>query len=158
MDSPALMKPMTARRLTPAERGLAARMFGQGLDPVRVWIWALVGWNRGFVPSGRLIVWPARRAFRDFGQAPLRQQAVFVHELAHVWQAQNGINMLTAKLKAGDRPCDYAYDLEEACAFQARNIEQQAMIFEHAFLAACGDEAPYPAAMYAEVLPTKPFA
>jgi hypothetical protein len=158
MEPAALMKPMRLRRPTTAERGLAREMFGATIAMDRVRIWSIPVWTRAFVPNGRLIVWPAATAHRDFGDAPLRRQAVFIHELTHVWQAQNGINLLAAKLRTGDRACDYAYDLAEDCAFQARNIEQQAMIFEHAFLARRGHQAPYTAERYAAVLPCKGLA
>ena len=125
-------------------------MFGDGLDTARVRLLALPVWPRAFVAGSRLIVWPARAAPRDFGQAPLAAQAVFVHELTHVWQAQNGVRLLWAKLRAGDRTAAYAYDLAHGPAFRDLNIEQQAMVVEHAFLASRGVPAPFPPHLYAE--------
>lgn len=144
------MKPLTFRRLTEGERALAAEMFGAGLDAARVRLLALPVWRRGFVAGPRLMVWPARSALRDFStpETPLRTQAVFVHELTHVWQAQNGISLLLAKIRAGDRPSSYTYDLE-AAEFPQMNIEQQAMIVEHAFLSSRGGMAPHPKQAYA---------
>lgn len=144
------MKPFTLRGLTPGERALAAEMFGEGLDAVRVRLLALPAWRRAFVAGPRLMVWPAISARADFGASdtPLMVQAVFVHELTHLWQAQNGVSLLLAKIKAGDRPASYAYDLE-AAEFPQMNIEQQAMIVEHAFLASRGGKAPHPAQAYA---------
>lgn len=145
------MKPFERRRLTPGERALAAEVFGGGLDPGRVRILALPAWRRAFVAGPRLMVWPARGAARDFAAAPLAAQAVFVHELTHVWQAQNGVGLLRAKLKAGDTDAAYAYDLRGGAAFADLNIEQQAMVVQHAFLAARGGPAPHPAALYTKV-------
>ena len=149
------MAPFQRRQLTSAERALADERFGRALDPGRVRLLAIPAWRRAFVPGGRLIVWPAAEALFDFAapQVPLEVQAMFVHELAHVWQAQNGVNLLAAKLRAGDGPAAYAYDLLRGPEFTALNIEQQAMAVEHAFLASRGAAAPHPASVYAEALP-----
>lgn len=143
------MSPFAVRRLTPGERALAAEVFGDGLDAGRVRILAIPVWNRAFVAGPALIVWPGRTAPRDFANEPLRRQATFVHELTHVWQAQNGVQLLLAKIKAGDGPAAYAYALKPDGTFATMNIEQQAMVVEHAFLASRGGETPHPAARYA---------
>lgn len=154
------MRPGEVRRLTPAEQALAREMFGESLDSARVRLFAIPLWRRAFVPNGRLIAWPAVAASRDFGGAstPLSIQAVFVHELTHVWQAQQGINLLKAKLATGDGRAAYAYDLDDGCAFRLRNIEQQAMVMEHAFLARRGVKTPYPPAAYAAALGDRELA
>ncbi|WP_240606383.1 hypothetical protein [Phenylobacterium kunshanense] len=145
-------KPFRLRRLSPGERALAAEVFGAGLDAGRVRILALPLWRRAFVAGPGLIVWPAASLPADFAasEVPLRAQAVFVHELTHVWQAQNGVRLLLAKIKAGDSAASYAYDLERGPGFLAMNIEQQAMVVEHAFLASRGGETPHPASLYVE--------
>ena len=156
MMTPGRMKPLSVRRLTAGERGLAGEMFGPGLDADRVWILALPVWNRAFVAGPALIVWPAATLPADFAapDVPLWLQAVFVHELTHVWQAQNGVALLLAKIKAGDSAASYAYDLTDGRDFGAMNIEQQAMVVEHAFLASRGGETPHPPALYAEASPS----
>ncbi|MFN3584742.1 hypothetical protein [Phenylobacterium sp.] len=145
------MKPFALRRLAAGERELCAEVFGPALDAGRVRLFALPAWTRAFVAGPALIVWPARTARADFAapHVPLRDQATFVHELAHVWQAQHGVSLLLAKLKAGDRPASYAYDLAQGPDFQELNIEQQAMVVEHAFLASRGGHAPHPPELYA---------
>jgi hypothetical protein len=143
------MKPLRIRRLTEGERALAAEMFGSGLDACRVRLLALPAWSRAFVAGPRLMVWPAADAVEDFSTAPLPAQAVFVHELTHVWQAQNGISLLLAKIKAGDSHASYDYRLDGADDFAALNIEQQAMVVQHAFEVSRGGRAPYPAELYA---------
>jgi len=144
-----LMPPCTLRRLTTGEVALAAEMFGPGLDARRVWLFAIPAWNRAFVPGGRLVVWPAAAARADFSDpaTPLATQATFVHELTHVWQAQNGVNLLAAKLRAGDAAASYRYDLE-AQGFADLNIEQQASVVEHAFLARRGATTQHATARY----------
>lgn len=151
MTSPR-MKPLTWRRLTVGERGFAAEMFGAGLDARRVRIFAIPVWNRAFVAGPGLIVWPAATVPWDFAapQVPLRVQAVFVHELTHVWQAQHGVSLILGKIRAGDGDASYQYDLLGGREFTAMNIEQQAMVVEHAFVASRGGETPHPPALYAE--------
>jgi len=152
MMAPAPAKPFSLRRLTPGERGLSAEMFGAGLDAGRVRLLALPVWNRAFVAGPGLMVWPAATIREDFAapEVPLAVQAVFVHELTHVWQAQHGVALLLAKIKAGDSAASYAYDLDGGRPFTAMNIEQQAMVVEHAFVASRGGATPHPAPRYAE--------
>jgi hypothetical protein len=88
-------------------------------------------------------------AYADFAEAPVWLRSLFVHELTHVWQAQNGVSLLLAKIKAGDSARSYAYDLNGGVEFLAMNIEQQAMVVEHAFVASRGGETPHPAPLYA---------
>lgn len=145
--------PAALRRLSEGECALAREVFGAGIEPARIRILAIPFWNRAFVAGPGLIVWPAATVRTDFSEpaTPLRVQGVFVHELTHVWQAQNGVQLLLAKIKAGDREESYAYDLSGGPAFPAMNIEQQAMVVEHAFLASRGGKAPHDRALYAEV-------
>jgi len=149
------MKAGRLRRLTVGEQGLAREVFGERIAPGKVFVFALPLWPRPFVAGSRLMVWPARSALEDFADpgTPLSLAAVFVHELTHVWQAQNGINLLIGKLKAGDRAASYAYDLGGAPDFSRLNIEQQAMVVQHAFTLRRGGRAPYDATAYASVLP-----
>ena len=139
------------RRLTEGETAIAREVFGGGIAPERVRILAVPIWNRAFVAGPRLIVWPAATARADFADpaTPLRVQAVFVHELTHVWQAQGGVNLLVSKIKAGDRPASYAYELVDGEAFLGMNIEQQAMVVEDAFRLSRGGKAPQSAELYA---------
>lgn len=142
------MKSFRLRRLTASERALAWEMFGDGLAAGRVRILAIPVWPRAFVAGPSLIVWPARALPADFGEASLRAQATLVHELTHVWQAQNGVRLILAKLRAGDNAAAYAYDLTVDTDFTALNIEQQAMVVEHAFLASRGGATPFAAELY----------
>jgi len=150
------MRPAQVRRLTAGERELAREMFGAALEPGRVRLLSAPVLARAFVAGPGLIVWPTRSAWADFSapEVPLRAQAVFVHELTHVWQAQQGINLLFAKLRAGDDARAYGYDLAGAPDFSQLNIEQQAMVVEHAFLAARGARTPFAAAQYEACLPS----
>ena len=153
-----LMRPGSVRPLTQGERALAREMFGDALDlaPVRI-LACPPGWNRTFV-AGRWfrrdwIVYPAKDALTDYADAPLSNQATLIHELTHVHQAQTGANLLFAKLKAGDSRAAYAYHLSGERPWAALNIEQQATLVEHLFLARRGIATPWPAETLARLAP-----
>lgn len=150
------MTPGALRRLTSGEIHLARSVFGEKLKACGVWLLALPFWTRAFVPGSRLIVWPAASALKDFSLAPLEVQGVLIHELTHVWQAQHGVNLILAKVRAGDSDQAYAYDLSADCIFEHLNIEQQAMILQHAFLAANGASAPFKTHVYSAALANWP--
>jgi hypothetical protein len=145
------------RGLTEGEKRLIRAEFGEAvrLDEVRL---AAMPWplDRAFVPGrarGRSwICWPGRGLPDDFAVAPLSLQAVLIHEMVHIWQAQKGVNLLTEKLRAGDGPRAYAYPASR-CDWSALNIEQQAMAVEHRFRAARGLRVPADAGHYASVCP-----
>ena len=150
------------RTLAAGERALAQGVFGEAIDLDRVRVltppWPWWPLSRAFVPGRWFgcdwIVWPRRKASDDLSAGAFGLQAVLVHELVHVWQAQQGVNLLLAKLKAGDGRTAYAYPLEQ-CVWDGLNIEQQASAVEHAFRLSRGRPAPASAAFYRA---TAPFA
>ena len=144
------------RSLTPGEVELAREAFGDAIRPDTV---RLIAWpfRRAFV-AGRWfgrdwIVWPARSLVADLSSAATAIQGVLVHELTHVWQAQQGVNLLIGKLKAGDSRASYAYPIDRSCRWQGLNIEQQAMVMEHRFRRSRGERTPADAPFYAAVCP-----
>jgi hypothetical protein len=149
------------RRLTDAERSLAAEVFGDSLVLSSIRFlpapWPI---TRAFVPGRWLgrdwIVWPKQSLPSDLSEAPLRLQALLVHELTHVWQSQHGVNLLTGKLRAGDRTASYRYPLGNDCDWRGLNIEQQAMVVEHRFRLSRGEPTPADAAFYDRVCPIGP--
>ena len=146
------------RALAAGEIALAREAFGDALryETIRILTapWPL---TRAFVPGqwfGRgWIVWPATTLPPDISAAPLGAQATFIHELTHVWQAARDVNLLTGKLKAGDRPESYRYPLGADCAWEGLNIEQQAMVVEHRFRLSKGQTVPADRAFYDRVCP-----
>jgi hypothetical protein len=152
MVPPARMKPLSLRPLTEGETALGREMFGDGLEPRRIRILAQPIWPRAFAAGSRLMVFPQQAAARDFSEAGLGLQGLFIHELTHVWQAQQGVGLLWAKLRCGDGPEAYAYDLMSGHSFDDLNIEQQAMVVQHAFLASRRVAAPYSAVAYGAFL------
>ena len=149
------------RPLTPGEIGLAREAFGDDLrcETVR-FLASPWPFDRAFVPGrwfGReWIVWPRRTLPADIAGAPLKLQAVLIHELTHVWQAQQGVNLLTGKLRAGDRPASYEYPVGMDSSWGDLNIEQQAMVVEHRFRLLHSGAAPAPAEFYDRVCPLGP--
>ena len=149
------------RSLTDGERALAAEAFGEALalDPIRL-LPVPPPFDRAFVPGRWFrrdwIVWPRRTLPPDIAAAPLRLQAVLIHELTHVWQAQQGVNLLTGKLRAGDRPSSYEYPVGMDCDWGGLNIEQQAMVVEHRFRLTRGQTTPADRAFYDRVCPIGP--
>ena len=152
------MKLPWIRRLTDNERALAAEVFGGALnlDTVRVWRtpWPF---DRAFV-AGRWfwrdwIFWPTCHYELDMAVAPLPIQATFIHEMVHVWQSQQGVNLLLAKLRAGDKPESYRYEVSDHCHWQGLNIEQQAMVVEHRFRLSRGMRVPADMDFYDRVCP-----
>lgn len=149
------------RPLTVGETALAREAFGDHLECATIRIlaapWPFV---RAFVPGcwfGRAwIVWPARMLPADIAGAALKFQATLIHELTHVWQAQQGVNLLTGKLRAGDRPSSYQYPVGVECDWGGLNIEQQAIVVEHRFRLLHGGAAPAPAEFYDRVCPLGP--
>lgn len=149
---------MIGRALTEGERALARSQFGEAvrLDAVRL-LASPWPFDRVFVPGrwfGRdWIVWPGRSLIDDLSNGSLHQQATLVHELVHVWQAQQGVNLLLAKLRAGDDRASYAYPLDPTCGWGALNIEQQAMVIEHRFRRSSGQDTPADDVFYDRLCP-----
>lgn len=135
------MKPFTRRALSDGEIELGRSMF----DAEIPWRWVRV-WRlpptlfSAMVPLGRGIVFGRWRARKDFASAHLNEQAWFIHELAHVWQAERGTMLPVAKLGALGAHA-YAYSARDGAAFNSYNIEQQAEIVRHLFLARAGATA-----------------
>lgn len=146
------------RRLTAGESSLARRVFGGELrlETIRM-IASPRPFDRAFV-AGRWfgrewIAWPAGRWVEDFSREPLTRRATFIHELVHVWQAQQGVNLALAKLRAGDGKDAYGYVADETSRWTGLNIEQQAMVVEHAYRLSEGGAAPAAKAFYRSIAP-----
>lgn len=146
------------RRLTDTEKSLAVKVFGNHLelDSVR-FIGSPKPFDRAFV-AGRWfgrdwIVWPNSTLADDYTTQKLSRRATFIHELVHVWQAQQGVNLAVAKIRAGDGERAYAYPADETCVWAGLNIEQQAMVVEHAYKLSQGGTAPAAKAFYRLIAP-----
>lgn len=129
------MKPFTRRALSDGEIALGRSIFAEEIPWPSVRVWRLPPTLfSAMVPLGRGIVFARWRARRDFASALLSEQAWFIHELAHVWQAERGIVLPFAKLGALGAKA-YRYRVREGAALHSYNIEQQAEFARHLFLA-----------------------
>jgi hypothetical protein len=135
----ALMQAFERRALSSGEIALGQSVFGDAIDWTRVRVLQLppLPGLAAVVPHERTIVFSRWRAARDFAAAPKAEQGWFVHELAHVWQARRGVVLAFAKLGALGAGA-YRYDAAPGAALADYNIEQQAEIARHVFLARAG--------------------
>jgi hypothetical protein len=128
------------RALTTGECAIAGEMFGPALDLTHIRLHCRAWWpfqprNVVMAPDGHIWFHPAGGLWReDYSFAPLRLQALFVHEMTHVWQHQRGLFLPLRRHPF----CRYAYELQPGRPLIRYGIEQQAMIVEHAFLARHG--------------------
>jgi hypothetical protein len=124
------------RPLTPGEVALARGMFGDAIDYDRVGIarrkWAFFQPRHVVMaPCGNIHFHPAGTLYRDdFAAASLADQGLFIHEMTHVWQHQQGIFLPLARHPF----CRYRYTCRPDRPFGRYGIEQQAEIVRHAFL------------------------
>jgi len=158
VQKPARARGWRKRSLTEAEKAMARRVFGDQieLDTVR-FIGSPRPFDRAFVAGRWLgrdwIVWPNTTLADDYATQKLSRRATFIHELVHVWQAQQGVNLAIAKIRAGDDAKAYAYPVDASCVWTALNIEQQASLIEHAYLLSQDRPAPAARAFYRSIAP-----
>lgn len=147
----------SGRPLTPAERKLAQSVFKDALDYDRIRIHNRKWWwfqprMITMAPDGHLWFNPKGTLFcDDFCDRDLAMQGLFIHELVHVWQHQQGI-FLPLKRHPFSR---YDYSLKPGWKLERYGIEQQAEIVKHVFLLRNGHKvrgAP-PLAQYDGILP-----
>ena len=127
---------LTSRALTQAERNRADGIFGKAIDydtvklHHRKW-WPFQPVNTLMAPTGRIWFHPKGPYWHDdFGKAPLKLQALFLHEMTHVWQYQSGIYLPLRRHPF----CRYHYSLKPGWPLARYGLEQQAEIIRHIFL------------------------
>jgi len=148
---------MNGRSLTAAETVLARSVFGEAIDYSRVKVFARKWWpfqprQVAMAPDGNLWLSPKGSLYcDDFCRGPIERQGLFIHEMTHVWQHQQGINLILKRHPF----CRYGYTLRPGWTLQRYGIEQQAEIVRHAFLLRNGIhvEGAQPLATYRSVLP-----
>jgi len=129
---------MAARPLTPGERDLARSIYGDALrlDEVticrRKWF-PFQPRHLLMAPCGHVHVHPASPLWsEDYSRERLGLQGLLLHELCHVWQAQQRGRFYLVLMR---HPfCRYRYTLHEGRPFERYGLEQQAEIVRHAFL------------------------
>lgn len=136
------MTMIKSRSLTPAEVELVRSIFGDALDCsvvrlVRGKWWPFQPRRSAMAPMGHIYFHPDGGGWsEDFSKEPLHSQAFFMHEMTHVWQAQDGGRFY---LPLSRHPfCHYRYQLVPGRPFRRYGLEQQAEIVRHAFLLSNG--------------------
>ncbi len=103
-------------------------------------------------PDGHLWFHPKNDLFcEDFCDRDLGLQGLFIHELVHVWQHQQGIFLPLKRHPF----CRYDYSLKPGWKLAQYGIEQQAEIVRHVFMLRSGAKitgAP-PLSQYDGILP-----
>ncbi len=128
--------PATDRPLTDAERTLVADMFGAAIDLDAVTVrrrkwWMLQPWWITMAPDGHIWCHPNGQSWSDcYASEGLSLQAHFIHEMTHVWQHQQGTNLLLRRPPMAR----YGYTLAPGRSFETYGIEQQACIVADAFI------------------------
>lgn len=134
------------RPLTDGEKALSRSMFGDAvrLGEVRIrrrkWFpfqpKAVV-----MAPMGHIHFHPQAPHYSDdMAAAGLSLQALFLHEMTHVWQAQRKGRWYLPLMR---HPfCPYHYAVRPGWTLERYGIEQQAEIVRHAFLARRGATVP----------------
>jgi hypothetical protein len=148
------IRPGESRKLTESEVRLARSVFSAAIDYERVRIFRkkyfpLQPRRRTMAPDGNIYFHPRSSAYRDdFSAAETYLQALFIHEMTHVWQHQAGINVRKAIFNRR-----YRYRLERGKPFRRYGLEQQCEIVRDYFLVCNQHEPQSGVKMFEEILP-----
>jgi len=127
-----------ARHLTEGERVLVRSMFGSAIDCDRVTIrrrkfYPFHPRNALMAPMGHIHAHPRSDLWsEDYSRADTCRQALFLHEMVHVWQAQTRGRFYLPLMR---HPfCRYDYAIRAGWPLERYGLEQQAEIVSHAFM------------------------
>ena len=147
------------RPLTAGERALAASVFGTAIDydPVRIcrrkWF-PFQPRQVAMAPTGHIHFHPHGNLWSDDFAADLPwRQALFIHEMTHVWQTQQRGRWYLPLMR---HPfCRYHYALKPGWPLKRYGLEQQAEIVKHTFMLRNGHAFPGapPLAQLESILP-----
>jgi hypothetical protein len=148
------IRPGESRRLTQGEVQLAMSVFGEAInyDQVRIFrrkYFPLQPQRRTMAPDGNIYFHPRSAAYRDdFSLAETCLKGLFIHEMTHVWQHQNGTNVRRAVFNRR-----YGYRLKRGKSFRQYGLEQQCEIVRHYFLVSSQHQQETSLDLYKEILP-----
>jgi hypothetical protein len=137
------------RPLTAGEIALLKPIFRDGIDYAEVRVinnsFPLQPKNVYMTPRGHVYA-PAELWQDDFSAVP-RVRAVFIHEMTHVWQHANGMDLVGQGVieftkHRGDYEKAYPYELELGRDLVDYGMEQQASIVEDYFTITVDRESP----------------
>lgn len=124
------------RVLTDGEKRLACSVYGVAIkyDAVSIFRKKYIFFqpdNRAMAPDGNIYFAPSDPTYEaDFSTADKWKQHTFIHELAHVWQHQTGVNVVMR----GIVEREYTYKLDQHAKLSEFKIEQQGQIVADYFL------------------------
>ncbi len=117
---------------------MAQSVFGSAIDYARVRIrrrkwFPLQPRRTAMAPQGHIHFHPTGGVFRDdFSTGSIYDQALLIHELTHVWQAQRMGRWYLVLMR---HPfCRYDYAVRPGWPLARYGIEQQAEIVKHTFM------------------------
>lgn len=122
---------LSRRPLTEGEKSLVRWIFADTiqLDRVQIIAHKAVLKNHAISPNG-YIYFHAQNYCHDFSKCSLGLQSWFIHEMAHVWQYQQGMAVVRKALF--DRR--YHYVIQQGKLFLNYGIEQQAQMVQDYFI------------------------
>lgn len=134
-----------SRQLTQAEISLCQSVFADLIDydKVRVMNHPFLPWQSMHIMMAPIGYIHARKMnyCNDYSKQTLAFQAIFIHEMAHIYQYQQGLNVLvrgailqTAYFLSFKKYNPYRYQLKPNKQFSTYNIEQQGDIAKDIFL------------------------
>lgn len=153
---------MTVRSLTSGEIALARSIFGDAIDYAPVTLrrkkwFPFQPLNTVMAPCGHIHVHPESALWsEDYAAAPVPAQALFLHEMTHVWQTQQRGRYYLPLMRHSF--CRYDYALKPGWPLVRYGLEQQAEIVRHVFLLRKGRRVPGapPLAQLESILPFGP--
>lgn len=126
------------RPLNEGEMGWARMIFNDSIDysQVRV-VTKDLDTENAFALRDNIFIPKAWESAGDISKArDFKHVAVFMHEMTHVWQYQNGMHNLGKHMGVTLQGIDaYKYDIAEGDRFEDFGLEQQASIVEDFMLA-----------------------
>jgi hypothetical protein len=127
-----------SRSLTTGEIQLAKSVFGDSIDYTKVKVFGRAWISR--IGQGQSVVTPNGNIYQsglgvtDFSQGGW--DALFIHEMTHVYQYQHGIDPVMGRLKSGNY--NPGYPLSATKTWDSYGTEQQATIIEDYYSATKG--------------------
>ncbi|ESK37645.1 hypothetical protein P256_02078 [Acinetobacter nectaris CIP 110549] len=119
------------RSLTSGEKQLIQSVFNNHivLENVEIIAHKAVMKNYAMSPNGKVYFNPVNWV-EDFSILDIYKQSWFIHEMVHVWQLQQGVNVVLGAI------CNrrYRYKLKYGKAFHCYGVEQQAQMVQDYFL------------------------
>jgi len=137
-DNPICKADPYCRPLTPGEVALTREVFGETVNPSNVKMFnrshmLVFGRGGAISPNGNIYI-DEKEAVADYSASPYLR-TLFVHEMTHVWQYQQGRNLRIEAFQQWWKSdfkykTIYDFNIDAHPRFKDYNLEQQAEIME----------------------------